>query len=276
MDGADRMTDRAMRLAERVDLEGRLARFQIDGSTQTNLRQLKVLKERHRISGIPVVEAGGAGPGKLIGIITNRDMRFEVDLKRPVADVMTTVPLITAQEGVSADAALNLLRRHKIEKLPIVDGSGRLTGLITVKDFVKTEQHPLATKDADGRLLVGAAVGADAEDLDGVADVAEVMGRSDFRRPGLYLVGADLNGTAAHPANQMMVMCGRTVPVAHLARTVPQNVDDAGVGESLQVAVHRGQSDGFAVGDEFVVGVDAEGDPSGVTGQQDHEAEDQQ
>ncbi len=72
---------------------------------------------------------------------------------------MTKAPLITAQEGVSADAALGLLRRHKIEKLPIVDGHGRLTGLITVKDFVKTEQHPLATKDSDGRLLVGAAVG---------------------------------------------------------------------------------------------------------------------
>jgi len=76
-----------------------------------------------------------------------------------VSEVMTKAPLITAREGVTADAALGLLRRHKIEKLPIVDGHGRLTGLITVKDFVKTEQHPLATKDSDGRLLVGAAVG---------------------------------------------------------------------------------------------------------------------
>ena len=86
-------------------------------------------------------------------------MRFEVDQTKQVAEVMTKAPLITAQEGVSADAALGLLRRNKIEKLPIVDGHGRLTGLITVKDFVKTEQHPLATKDSDGRLLVGAAVG---------------------------------------------------------------------------------------------------------------------
>src|SRR5277367_5116154 len=99
------------------------------------------------------------GSGALVGIITNRDMRFEVYQSKPVAEVMTKAPLITAQEGVSADAALGLLRRHKIEKLPIVDGHGRLTGLITVKDFVKTEQHPLATKDSDGRLLVGAAVG---------------------------------------------------------------------------------------------------------------------
>ena len=86
-------------------------------------------------------------------------MRFEVDQTKQVAEVMTKAPLITAQEGVSADAALGLLRRNKIEKLPVVDGHGRLTGLITVKDFVKTEQHPLATKDSDGRLLVGAAVG---------------------------------------------------------------------------------------------------------------------
>jgi IMP dehydrogenase len=86
-------------------------------------------------------------------------MRFEVDMSKPVAEVMTKAPLITAQAGVTADAALGLLRRNKIEKLPIVDGHGKLTGLITVKDFVKTEQFPLATKDSDGRLLVGAAVG---------------------------------------------------------------------------------------------------------------------
>ncbi len=94
---------------------------------------------RFRISGLPVIDDAG----QLVGIITNRDMRFEVDQDKHVAEVMTKAPLITAQEGVSADAALGLLRRHKIEKLPIVDGHGRLTGLITVKDFVKTEQHPV-------------------------------------------------------------------------------------------------------------------------------------
>ena len=119
------------------------------------LAQVDAMCARFRISGLPVVDEAGA----LVGIITNRDMRFEVDQTKKVAEVMTKAPLITAQEGVSADAALGLLRRHKIEKLPIVDGHGRLTGLITVKDFVKTEQHPLATKDSDGRLLVGAAVG---------------------------------------------------------------------------------------------------------------------
>ncbi|MEB3067918.1 IMP dehydrogenase [[Mycobacterium] vasticus] len=122
---------------------------------QNTLAEVDALCARFRISGLPVVDS----LGQLVGIITNRDMRFEVDQNQPVAEVMTKAPLITAQEGVSADAALGLLRRHKIEKLPIVDGHGKLTGLITVKDFVKTEQHPLATKDSDGRLLVGAAVG---------------------------------------------------------------------------------------------------------------------
>jgi IMP dehydrogenase len=124
-------------------------------SPDATLADADDLCARYRISGVPVTDADG----RLVGIITNRDMRFEVDQTKQVAEVMTKAPLITAQEGVSADAALGLLRRHKIEKLPIVDGHGRLTGLITVKDFVKTEQHPLATKDSDGRLLVGAAVG---------------------------------------------------------------------------------------------------------------------
>jgi len=110
---------------------------------------------KFRISGVPVT-----GPdGVLLGIITNRDMRFEHDRTRPVREVMTPMPLVTAQVGVTAEAALGLLRKHKIEKLPLVDADNKLRGLITVKDFVKTEQYPMATKDADGRLLVAAAVG---------------------------------------------------------------------------------------------------------------------
>lgn len=120
-----------------------------------SLAEVDAMCARFRISGLPVTDETGS----LVGIITNRDMRFEVDQTRKVSEVMTKAPLITAREGVTAEAALGLLRRHKIEKLPIVDGQGKLTGLITVKDFVKTEQHPDATKDRDGRLLVGAAVG---------------------------------------------------------------------------------------------------------------------
>jgi IMP dehydrogenase len=124
-------------------------------SPDNTLAEVDAMCARFRISGLPVVD----DTGELVGIITNRDMRFEVDQSKPVSEVMTKAPLITAREGVSAEAALGLLRRNKIEKLPIVDGHGKLTGLITVKDFVKTEQFPLSTKDSDGRLLVGAAVG---------------------------------------------------------------------------------------------------------------------
>jgi IMP dehydrogenase len=109
----------------------------------------------YRISGVPVVDANGV----LVGIVTNRDMRFEQDTSRLVREVMTPQPLVTAPQGISADDAMALLRRHKVEKLPLVGESGRLTGLITLKDFVKREQFPLATKDARGRLVVGAAIG---------------------------------------------------------------------------------------------------------------------
>jgi IMP dehydrogenase len=124
-------------------------------SPEDTVGEVDAMCARYRISGLPVTDAAG----KLVGIITNRDMRFEVDHTRKVAEVMTKGPLVTAQVGVSAEAALGLLRRHKVEKLPIVDGAGKLRGLITVKDFVKTEQYPMATKDPDGRLLCGAAIG---------------------------------------------------------------------------------------------------------------------
>jgi IMP dehydrogenase len=119
------------------------------------LAEVDLLCARYRISGVPVTDETGV----LVGIVTNRDMRFESDLDRPVHEVMTPMPLVTAPVGVSADDALALLRRHKVEKLPLVDGGGRLRGLITVKDFAKSEAYPLATKDAGGRLVVAAAVG---------------------------------------------------------------------------------------------------------------------
>ena len=119
------------------------------------LREADELCGRYRISGVPVTDASG----KLLGIVTNRDMAFETDRSREVRAVMTPMPLVTGQVGISAQEAVELLRRHKIEKLPLVDGTGRLRGLITVKDFVKAEQYPNAAKDAEGRLIVGAAVG---------------------------------------------------------------------------------------------------------------------
>ena len=114
---------------------------------------------RFRISGVPVT-----GPdGVLVGIVTNRDIRFVSDHSRRVADVMTPMPLVTAPVGVSRDDAYALLRQHKVEKLPLVDAAGRLRGLITVKDFTKSEKFPSATKDEAGRLVVGAAVGVGAD-----------------------------------------------------------------------------------------------------------------
>ncbi|MDP1878988.1 MAG: IMP dehydrogenase [Actinomycetota bacterium] len=110
---------------------------------------------RYRISGVPVVDEGGV----LLGIVTNRDMRFEDNLDRPVREIMTPMPLITAPAGIAPDDALALLAGHKVEKLPLVDPAGRLRGLFTVKDFVKSDKYPHATKDANGRLVVGAAVG---------------------------------------------------------------------------------------------------------------------
>lgn len=120
-----------------------------------SLADVDELCGKYRISGLPVVNDQGI----LVGIVTNRDMRFEDDMSVRVRDVMTPMPLVTAHEGIGAAAALDLLRAHKVEKLPIVDEHNHLKGLITVKDFVKREQYPLATKDHDGRLVVGAAVG---------------------------------------------------------------------------------------------------------------------
>ncbi len=117
--------------------------------------EVETLCARFRISGVPVT-----GPdGTLLGIVTNRDFRFEQDLARPVAEIMTHMPLVTAPVGVARDEAFTLLKRNKVEKLPLVDERGRLRGLITVKDFTKSEQFPSATKDPAGRLVVGAAIG---------------------------------------------------------------------------------------------------------------------
>jgi IMP dehydrogenase len=119
------------------------------------LAEADALCGKFRISGVPVTD----GAGKLLGIVTNRDMAFENDRSRQVHEVMTPMPLVTGHVGISGTEAMQLLRRHKIEKLPLVDEAGILKGLITVKDFVKAEQYPNAAKDAEGRLIVGAAVG---------------------------------------------------------------------------------------------------------------------
>jgi IMP dehydrogenase len=145
--------------AQQVDLvkrsEAGMVTSPITIGPDATLADADSLMARYRISGVPVTDPDGL----LLGIITNRDLRFEDDHSRAVCDVMTRMPLVTAPVGTTAEAAMAALRRHKVEKLPLVDDAGRLQGLITVKDFVKSEQFPQATKDDNGRLVVGAAVG---------------------------------------------------------------------------------------------------------------------
>ena len=119
------------------------------------LAQADELCGTYHISGVPVVDEQGT----LLGIVTNRDMRFETDPTKLVGAVMTPMPLVTGYPGISSEDALALLAKHKIEKLPLIDARGRLTGLITLKDYIKTSTYPMATKDDQGRLRVGAAIG---------------------------------------------------------------------------------------------------------------------
>ena len=128
---------------------------------EASLRDAHKLMRQFSISGVPIVE----DDGKLVGIITNRDLQFETDLDRPIRDVMTREELITAPVGTSLDMAERVLHEHKIEKLPVVDDQGYLKGLITVKDIFKRRLFPGAAKDEHGRLQVGAAVGTGTHDF---------------------------------------------------------------------------------------------------------------
>ncbi|MDF2762580.1 MAG: guaB, partial [Thermomicrobiales bacterium] len=117
------------------------------------VREALAVMERYHISGVPITE----DCGRLVGILTNRDLRFVDDIEQPVSGVMTSEDLITAPAGTTLEEAQSILHRHRVEKLPVVDERGYLTGLITVKDIQKKIQFPNATKDAQGRLRVGAA-----------------------------------------------------------------------------------------------------------------------
>ncbi|WP_283138644.1 IMP dehydrogenase [Rhizohabitans arisaemae] len=164
--------------AQQVDLvkrsEAGMVTNPVTCSPEETLAEVERLCAYYRISGVPVTDQSGI----LLGIVTNRDMRFEADQSRRVRDVMTPMPLITAPVGVSREDAFALLRQNKVEKLPLVDADGRLRGLITVKDFTKSEQFPDATKDGDGRLVVGAAVG--------------IGGEAELRAKALIEAGVDV------------------------------------------------------------------------------------
>jgi IMP dehydrogenase len=148
--------------AEQVDRvkrsESGMVTDPVTTTADATVAEVDALCGLYRVSGLPVVD----GQGVLVGIVTNRDMRFVSPFEKSttlVRDVMTKMPLITARVGVDPDDAIAIFAQHKIEKLPIVDDGGRLSGLITVKDFDKSEKYPNATKDAAGRLRVGAAIG---------------------------------------------------------------------------------------------------------------------
>ena len=149
--------------AEQVEIvkrsESGMVTDPVTANPDMTIQEVDDLCARFRISGLPVVNEDGT----LLGICTTRDMRFERDYSRKVSDIMTAMPLVVAKEGVSKEEALDLLSTNKVEKLPIVDKNNKLVGLITVKDFVKTEQFPNSSKDASGRLLVAAGIGTGEE-----------------------------------------------------------------------------------------------------------------
>jgi IMP dehydrogenase len=131
---------------------------------EATLNEALELMKENRIGGIPIVDQDR----KLVGILTNRDLRFEKDTKRPISEVMSSGQLVTAREGTSLKEAEGILQQHKIEKLPVVDAANRLIGLITYRDILKLKDYPRANKDRLGRLRVGAAVGVTADMLERV------------------------------------------------------------------------------------------------------------
>lgn len=135
---------------------------------ENSVRDALALMNRYRISGVPITKGG-----KLVGILTNRDLRFETNHDQPIGNVMTKDHLITAPVGTSLNEAKEILGRHRIEKLPIVDSEGYLKGLITIKDIEKSIQYPNSAKDKNGRLLVGAAVGTAPNTMERIAALVE-------------------------------------------------------------------------------------------------------
>jgi IMP dehydrogenase len=161
------------------------------------LAEADELCAKYKISGVPICDNG-----RLVGIITNRDMKFETDMNQLVDHVMTKENLVTAPEGTTLAEAKEILRKHKIEKLPIVDKEFRLKGLITIKDIEKAEVYPNSARDEKGRLLVGAAIGATADVLSRVAALVEA---------GVDVLALD----SAHGHNNNILDCVKRVKAAY-------------------------------------------------------------
>ena len=146
-------------------------------SPEHKVKDAEELMARYRISGVPITENG-----KLVGILTNRDLRFETNYDQPIANVMTKDNLVTAPVGTDLESAKAILAKHRVEKLPIVDEDGVLCGLITIKDILKAEKYPNSARDERGRLLCGAAVGVTGDCLERVAALVKA---------GVDLIGID-------------------------------------------------------------------------------------
>ena len=175
------------------------------------------LMAKYRISGVPIC----VEDRKLVGIITNRDMKFEEDFSRPISEVMTHENLVTAPEGITLEEAKRLLGKHKIEKLPIVDKDFRLKGLITIKDIEKADKYPNSARDESGRLLCGAAIGV-------TEDVVQRAG-------GLLEAGADVLALdSAHGHSKNIIQCVRNIKkqFPH-AQLIAGNVATAGGTQAL-------------------------------------------
>ncbi|MGI8421529.1 MAG: IMP dehydrogenase [Gaiellaceae bacterium] len=189
------------------------------------------LMERYHISGVPITDADGV----LVGILTNRDLRFEANVRQPVSALMTSRELVTAPEGTTLDEANEILHRHKIEKLPVVDVDGHLRGLITVKDIRKRIEFPLSTKDEQGRLRVGAAVG---------------VGPSAFERAEA-LIGAEVDVLVvdtAHGHSRSVVEMVRRIKDRYDVQVIAGNVVTARGAEALIEAGADGIKTGVGPG----------------------------
>jgi IMP dehydrogenase len=200
------------------------------------------LMARYKISGVPITDPDG----RLVGILTNRDLRFEDDVAQPVSALMTARDLVTAPTGTTLPEAEAILRRHKIEKLPIVDTEGRLTGLITVKDIQKRVDYPTATKDSQGRLRVAAAVGVGPDAVE--------------RAQALVSAGADaLVVDTAHGHSVSVVEMVRRLKRSLTVELIAGNIATADAAEALidagADAVKAGVGPGSACTTRIVAGV---------------------
>lgn len=197
-------------------------------SPTKTLRDAHELMARFSISGVPIVEEDG----RLVGIITNRDLQFEASFDRSIRDVMTSDELITAPVGTTLEEAEQVLHRHRIEKLPVVDSEGRLRGLITVKDIFKRRRYPGACKDGHGRLRTGAAIGAGPGDLDRARALVEAE------------VDALVIDTAHGHSEGVLVAVAKTKEAFPDAEVIAGNV---GTAEGAKALVERG-ADAIKVG----------------------------